>query len=58
MGIKYDVLLRKNANNRDKRRGKKGGKEEIFAVLGGKIYHFGKGGGVKITIIWIIYIPD
>ena len=35
-GKKYDDLLRKNANERDKR-WQKEGKEEIFTVLGGKI---------------------
>ena len=52
------ILLRKNANVRDKR-WKKGGKEGIFTVLGGKKYHFRKkkGGGGKISIIWLSYTP-
>ena len=46
-----------NANIRGNR-WKKGGKEEIFSVLGGKIIILKKGGGgAKISIIWIIYTP-
>ena len=46
MGKKYEDLLRKNENIRGKR-WKKGEKEEIFTVLWGKTYHFGKGRGGK-----------
>ena len=41
MGKKYEDLLRKTPNIRGKG-WKKGGKEEIFNVIWGKTYHFGK----------------
>ena len=54
-GEKCDDLLRKSANMR----GKKWGKEEIFMLVWGKKFHFGKmdGGWAKITIFLIIYNP-
>ena len=55
LGKKYDDLLR-IINVRGKR-WKKGERIIFFTVLGGKKYHFGKGGGAKISIIWIIYTP-
>ena len=56
MGKKYYDLLRKNRNIRSKR-WKNGGKEEIFTVLKGKKYDFGKREaktGAKISNIWIM----
>ena len=55
MREKYDDFLRKNAIIRGKR-WIKGGKEEIFTVLGEK-YNFGKRREAKISIMWIIYTP-
>ena len=55
LGEIYDDLSIKNAKMRGKR-WKKGGKEEIFTVLGGKISFLKKGVVAKISIFWKIYV--
>ena len=58
MGKKYeDFFYRKSAKIRGKR-WKRGGQKRKLSLYFGEKHHFGKGGGAKISIIWIINTPD